>query len=72
MTKISLTIAVAAMGACALQAQNPLSGDIKQGYTGVKNNLLKMAEKMPEENYSYKPSPDIRSFGQLVGHIADA
>ncbi len=27
---------------------------------------------MPEENYSFKPTPDIRSFGQLVGHVADA
>jgi len=27
---------------------------------------------MPEENYSFKPTPDVRSFGQLVGHVADA
>jgi uncharacterized damage-inducible protein DinB len=27
---------------------------------------------MPEENYAFKPTPDVRSFGQLVGHVADA
>lgn len=27
---------------------------------------------MPEENYSFKPTPEVRSFGQLVGHVADA
>jgi uncharacterized damage-inducible protein DinB len=27
---------------------------------------------MPDENYSFKPSPEVRSFGQLVGHVADA
>ena len=27
---------------------------------------------MPEANYSFKPTPDVRSFGQLVGHVADA
>jgi uncharacterized damage-inducible protein DinB len=27
---------------------------------------------MPEENYSFKPTPDVRSFGQLLGHVADA
>ena len=64
-----LTILLAAAGACALQAQ---STEVKQGYNGIKGNLLKMAEKMPEENYSFKASPDIRSFGQLVGHVADA
>ena len=27
---------------------------------------------MPEESYAFKPSHDVRSFGQLVGHVADA
>jgi uncharacterized damage-inducible protein DinB len=64
-----LTIMLTAAGACALQAQ---STEIKQSYNGIKNNLLKMAEKMPDENYAFKASPDIRTFGQLVGHVADA
>src|SRR5258706_7943280 len=59
-------------GVCALQAQNPLSTEAKQSYTGVKNNLLKMADKMPEEHYGFKPTPEIRTFGQLVAHVADA
>src|ERR1051326_8748338 len=60
-------------GAFALQAQsNALSSEIKQSYKSVKNNLLKAAEKMPEENYSFKPVPEIRSFGALVAHVADA
>jgi len=67
--KSYLTIMLAAVSACTLHAQ---SAEIKQGYTGIKNNLLKMAEKMPDENYSFKASPDIRTFGQLVGHVADA
>ena len=67
--KSYLTIVLAAASACTLHAQ---SAEVKQGYTGIKNNLLKMAEKMPDENYSFKASPDIRTFGQLVGHVADA
>jgi uncharacterized damage-inducible protein DinB len=53
-------------------AQNPLSTNSKTMYTGVKNNIVRAAEKMPEENYSFKPVPEVRSFGQLIGHIADA
>ena len=53
-------------------SKNALSGEIKQAYTTIKNNLIKAAESMPEENYSFKPSPDIRTFGALVAHIADA
>jgi hypothetical protein len=59
---------------CAVQAQtvNPLSAEAKQAYTGVKNNLLRAAEKMPEADYSFKPVPEIRSWGELVAHIADS
>jgi hypothetical protein len=66
---------LAATLACSLlsaQGANPLSTEAKQSYTGIKNNLISMAEKMPEEHYSFKPTPEIRSFGQLVGHVADA
>jgi len=38
----------------------------------VKDYVIRAAEKMPEENYSFKPSQDVRSFGQILGHIADA
>ena len=51
---------------------NPFSSFNKVIYGGVKTILLRSAEKMPEENYSFKPTDDIRSFGQVVGHVADA
>jgi len=50
---------------------DPLSAGQKGLYEGVTNNIIRAAEKMPESNYSFKPSPDVRSFGQLVGHLAD-
>jgi uncharacterized damage-inducible protein DinB len=51
---------------------NPLSAGTRYMYTVSKNNLLKSAEEMPEENYSFKPVSTVRNFGQLVGHAADA
>jgi uncharacterized damage-inducible protein DinB len=30
------------------------------------------AEMMPSESYAYKPTPEVRSFGQILGHVADA
>jgi hypothetical protein len=59
---------------CALQAQaaDPLSSEAKQGYTRIKNNMLKMAEKVPEDGYSFKPTPDIKTFAQNLAHVADA
>ncbi|MGD0001895.1 MAG: DinB family protein [Bryobacteraceae bacterium] len=58
--------------ASAQTPDNPISAGQKGLYAMVKNNLVRGAEKMPEENYSFKPTPDVRSFGQLIGHVADA
>lgn len=68
-----MILPVAVLAAVSLaQAADPLSTEAKQAYTGIKNNMTRMAEKMPEENYSFKPTPDIRSFGELVAHVADS
>ena len=68
-----LILAATLTGSAAASAQtNPISTEVKQAYNGIKNNLIKMAEKMPEEDYGFKPTPDIRAFGALVGHVADS
>ena len=54
------------------RADNPLSSELKQAYNTVKNNLLKTADLMPEENYSFKPTPGIRSFGEVINHAAES
>jgi uncharacterized damage-inducible protein DinB len=51
---------------------NPLSANSKGIYRGVKAMLLRSAEKMPEENYGFKPTESVRSFGQIVGHAAES
>lgn len=35
-------------------------------------NVLRAAEQVPESLYAFKPTPEVRSFGQIVGHVADA
>ena len=51
---------------------NPYSAFNKVAYQRVQDILLRSAEKMPEENYNFKPTPEVRSYGQIVGHVADA
>jgi uncharacterized damage-inducible protein DinB len=38
----------------------------------IKRNLIASAEKMPEPNYAFKPTPEVRSFGELLGHVIDS
>ena len=38
----------------------------------VKGYVTRAAAKMPEENYAFRPAPEVRTFAQLVGHLAQA
>jgi uncharacterized damage-inducible protein DinB len=51
---------------------NPFSTYNKIFYARMKTILVSSAEKMPEENYNFKPTETVRSYGQIVGHVADA
>lgn len=51
---------------------NPITASEKGFYALVSSTVIAAAQKMPEENYSFRPTPEVRSFGQLVGHVADA
>ncbi len=60
-------------------AQTPQTPDLKtmSGYpkmvqAQVTSWIERAAEKMPEEEYEFKPDPAVRSFGQILGHAADA
>lgn len=55
----------------AFAQQNPLSGHTKFVYGMLKQMILKSAEKMPEENYKFKPTEVVRSYGQVLLHVAD-
>jgi len=72
MKQTALMISVLLIGSGAALAENPISDGQKMLYNMAKNNIVRAAEKMPEENYGFKPTPDVRSFGQVIGHVADA
>ncbi|MEX2270812.1 MAG: DinB family protein [Vicinamibacterales bacterium] len=55
----------------SMAAQSAADG-YRLPYDIVKGNIIKAAEQVAEANYTFKPTPDVRSFGQLVGHIANA
>ncbi len=67
----TLTLMGALLGAVALNAQNPLSTDTKNFYNGIKGTLTKAADEMSEADYSFKASPAEKTYGAMIGHIAD-
>jgi uncharacterized damage-inducible protein DinB len=49
---------------------NPVVGAARVEYDRVKDYLLKSAEQMPESDYAIKPTATVRSFGEIIGHLA--
>ena len=56
----------------AADTANPLMTTVKQLYEGVVRNVAESAEKVPEEVYAFKPSPDVRTFGEQIGHVTES
>jgi uncharacterized damage-inducible protein DinB len=44
----------------------------KSMHATIRRNLAEAAENTPADEYGFKPTPEVRSFGELVGHIATA
>ena len=51
---------------------SPFASEVQGNYARIKVNIIKAAEKMPPEDYSYKPTPDIRVFARVVNHVTEA
>lgn len=66
---ISLFVVAGPLAAQAPAGPVAASNDV---WSSTINFIIKSAEQMPEALYSYKPTPDVRSFGQLIGHVAGA
>jgi uncharacterized damage-inducible protein DinB len=69
---ISVAPALAQAPAATGAATDPLSRAVKSMWDGVKRNVAESADKMAEENFAFKPTPEVRSFGQLLGHVANS
>ena len=53
-------------------AANALSTHHRSLSSGIERILVSAAEKMPQENYGFKPTDGVRTFAQIVGHVADS
>jgi hypothetical protein len=51
---------------------SPVSGFVKAGVPRYEKNMVGAAEAMPAEKYSFKPTPEMNSFGHLVMHITQS
>ena len=71
-TVVTALALAASLIAAPARAQNVGVTAAKGAFDSFTNNILKAAEMMPEADYAYKPTASVRTFGQLVGHVANA
>jgi hypothetical protein len=50
---------------------NPFSADTKQQYKSIKADLTGAADRMPAADYSFRPVAEVRSYAEIMMHIAD-
>lgn len=51
---------------------NPMATVFQRSFTSVADFIVRAAEQMPADKYGYKATADVRSFGEEIGHVADA
>jgi hypothetical protein len=53
-------------------ANRPLGGVIQRSFNIFANYLVMAAEMMPESSYGFRPTPDVRTFGEQINHATSA
>ena len=73
MTKLTLGAAIAMVLAVplSLSAQNPLVQSLKSVFDITKTNIMATAEILDDEMYTFRPTDEVRSAGEILAHIAD-
>lgn len=65
-----LLLAVVAGPLAAQGAAAPRMSDARMLWEDVANYLVQSAIDMPADKYAFKPTPAVRSFGEIIGHVA--
>jgi hypothetical protein len=71
---VGLMVSGVAMGQVPAGPTTPSgpAAEVQRSYSGLKANILKAADKMPAEDYQFKPTPDVRTFARVVNHVSEA
>src|ERR1700683_299653 len=49
-----------------------LAASAKAMHAMIHRDIAEAAENMPADEYAFRPTPQVRTFGQIIGHLVDA
>ena len=52
------------------QGANPITAAFTGVFNTAQRNLVESADLMPEEHYTFRPTPEIRQYGEWIEHTA--
>ena len=71
-TRLTAVLVVLFAALPAAQIADPISQAIRQTWDDAKGNLRQSAELVSEADLGFKPTDQVRSFGQILAHVAGA
>jgi uncharacterized damage-inducible protein DinB len=71
-TTAAVILAIGGGTALAQMGGNPATDGSKWTYGMVKGYLIQTAEQVPEADYAFRPTPEVRTLGRILGHVADS
>lgn len=72
MRLLCLSLLLAVPASAVAQSANPLTANAKIQFGALTSFVLRSAEKVPEDLYPFRATPEVRSMAELFGHVADA
>ncbi len=69
---IGMAAVMALVAAPAFAQGESISSAVKKAWAGAKQNIAESAEQMPEADYGFKPVDSVRTFGEILAHVAGA
>ena len=67
---IAFACSAALSSPLSAQAADPALAALRANWQGVIDNIQKSAEELSEADYAYRPVATVRTFGELIGHVA--
>ncbi len=69
-SRILGVVAIAAVALAPASAQQTVQQRMKVQFNDVNRRLLEMAKDWPADKYNFKLKPEMRSFGEVIVHVA--
>src|SRR5947199_8760825 len=67
--RLTASIFILLMSITTAQAADDIVGPLRTQWGITRDLVVNLVQIMPEDKYDYKPTPDIRSFREIVGHL---